>query len=376
MAGKRSFGTIRKLRSGRYQVRYRRHGKQLSSGQTFATKADASAHLSALETDLSRGHNVEPKASRVHLGDYSRTWLEQRDLRPRTRETYESQLKWILERFEHAVLNEITPGDVRAWHADLVRSSLHANSVSKVYRMLRSILTTAVDDGLLVENPVHIRGAARESIVERPLLTWDQVNKLAEAIEPRFSALVWVAASTGLRFGELTGLQPTDLDLDDPAAATVRVQRALAYESGTGTVLGAPKTESAYRTVSIPAPVVHRVVDHIRSFPSEHDVGLVFTSTRGTPLVNGYFAPFWRRARERVGIPGVRFHDLRHLAGTEAASAGASLREVMARMGHSSSLASLRYLKASEQRETEIGDAIARRIAAAAETPAANSPTT
>lgn len=73
MAGKRSFGTIRKLKSGRYQVRYRRHDKQLSSGQTFGTKTDASAHLSALETDLSRGRTVEPRAGRVPLGDYART---------------------------------------------------------------------------------------------------------------------------------------------------------------------------------------------------------------------------------------------------------------------------------------------------------------
>ncbi len=166
------------------------------------------AHLSALETDLSRGRTVEPRAGRVQLGAYARTWLDQRDLRPRTRETYDSQLKWILKRFEHAVLNEITPGDVRAWHGELLRSSLHPNSVSKVYRMLRSILMTAVDDGLLAENPVHIRGAARESIIERPLLTWNQVARLADAIEPRFSALIWLAASTGLRFGELSGLSP------------------------------------------------------------------------------------------------------------------------------------------------------------------------
>lgn len=68
MATKRSFGTVRKLPSGRYQVRYRRHGKQLSSGQTFATKADANAHLAALETDLARGAIVAPDVGKVGLG--------------------------------------------------------------------------------------------------------------------------------------------------------------------------------------------------------------------------------------------------------------------------------------------------------------------
>jgi integrase len=213
--------------------------------------------------------------------------------------------------------------------------TLHPNTGSKVYRMLRSIVTTAVDDGLLAENPVHIRGAARESIIDRPLLTWDQVAKLADAIEPRFSALVWLAASTGLRFGELSGLIPDDLDLHDPSAASVRVHRALAFQRGRGAVIGAPKTDSAYRSVSIPEPVVERLVEHCDQFVGVIDAdALVFMSVRGRPLANSYFAPFWRRARAAVGLNDVRFHDLRHLAGTEAASAGASLREVMARMGH------------------------------------------
>ena len=93
---------------------------------------------------------------------------------------------------------------------------------------------------------------------------------------------------------------------------------------------------------------------------------LVFTSLRGGPLLNTYFAPRWSKARSEVGLPHVRFHDLRHLAGTEAATAGASLREVMAMMGHASSAASLRYLKASESRGREIADAIGRRMGGSA----------
>lgn len=77
---------------------------------------------------------------------------------------------------------------------------------------------------------------------------------------------------------------------------------------------------------------------------------LVFTSLRGGPLLDTYFAPQGTKARSEVALPHVRFHDLRHLAGTEAAIAGASLREVMAMMGHASSAAPRRYLKAWESR--------------------------
>jgi integrase len=84
---------------------------------------------------------------------------------------------------------------------------------------------------------------------------------------------------------------------------------------------------------------------------------------KGSPLLNRYFAPYWQRAKSTAGVAeNVRFHDLRHLAGTAAATAGASVKEIMARMGHSSSDASLRYLAAAETRDREIAESIQTRI--------------
>jgi len=365
MATKRPFGTIRKLPSGRYQVRYRRLGRQVSSGLTFSTKADAHTHLSALETDLQRGTFIDPDVGRITFDDFANAWLANRDLRPRTRETYESQLKHLTVLFGRSHINAITTPDVRAWHGDLLRSDLHRNTVSKCYRMFRTIMTTAVDDGLLLSNPVQLRGAAKERSVERPLLTWSDVTSIADTIHPRFSAFIWLAASSGLRFGELAGLTVDNVDAD---LATVRVTQSLSSERGRGPVLGEPKTTSSYRTVAVPPAVIAKVMAHLNDthIGATNRHAPVFTSIRGKPLLNQYFAPYWRRTVESLGMETVRFHDLRHLAGTEAASAGASLREVMARMGHASSDASLRYLKASELRDRDIADALAERIANAA----------
>jgi len=95
----------------------------------------------------------------------------------------------------------------------------------------------------------------------------------------------------------------------------------------------------------------------------DDDEALVFTTVNGKPLLNRYFAPFWQRAKADAGVdPTVQFRDLRHLAGPTAASAGASLREIMSRMGHASSDAALRYLKASERRDAEIANAIDDRL--------------
>jgi integrase len=213
----------------------------------------------------------------------AREWMANRSLRPRTRETYDSQLRHILAQFGRAELREIKPGDVRNWHGRLAKSGLSPNTTAKVYRMFRTIMSTAVDDGLIRSNPVAIRGAAVESTIERPLLTWDDIDRLARAIEPRFSALVWVAATSALRFGELTGLDRSRVDLE---SGTIRVDRALAFQKGEGPTLGPPKSDAAYRVVALPATVTDLLRTHLAEYTDAAPGSLVFTSVQGSPLLN------------------------------------------------------------------------------------------
>ena len=169
-----------------------------------------------------------------------------------------------------------------------------------------------------------------------------------------------VAATSALRFGELTGLDRSRVDLD---RGTIRVDRALAFQKGTGPTLGPPQSDAAYRMIAVPATITDLLRAHIAECTDASPSALVFTSVQGSPLLNRYFAPFWARAKRAAGVDDfVRFHDLRHFAGTVAASSGASLREVMSRMGHSASDASLRYLKAGEDRDRKVANAIEHRL--------------
>lgn len=107
MSTARQFGTIRRLPSGHYQARYWHLGDQVSAGTTFTTKTEARAWLASVQTDLRRGDFVDPRSGAERFGIYAQRWLDDRDLRPRTRETYESRLTWILDMFSETRLGVV-----------------------------------------------------------------------------------------------------------------------------------------------------------------------------------------------------------------------------------------------------------------------------
>ena len=113
MARARSFGNIRKLPSGKYQARYWHLGKQIAAEHTFAAKTDARRWLSTVEADIVRGDWVDPDAGKITFGEYASWWIEQRPVRPRTKQIYEGQLKHITPTFAGVSLCDIRPIDVR-----------------------------------------------------------------------------------------------------------------------------------------------------------------------------------------------------------------------------------------------------------------------
>jgi len=359
LARSRPFGTIRTLPSGRHQARYWHLGRQVAADVTFATKAEARAWLARMETEIGEGTYVDPALGRERFGAYAERWLTSRDLRPGTRATYASQLAHISAEFDGVELRAITPSAVRAWHGRLSQSGLHTNTVAKVYRLFRTMLDAAVDDGLIRTNPVHIKGAAVERTIERPILDWDDVQRIADAIEPRFRAMVWVAATSGLRFGELAGLMRRHVNLAD---RILRVDQALSFVRDQGPTVGPPKSAAAHRTVAVPASVAAMLGEHLDLYTGVAPDAFVFTSVKGSPLLNRYFWPFWKRAIDGAGMqPGGVLPRLatpgRHLGGhgwgVTAGDHGPHGPRVRRRLG---------YLKASERRDSEIAAAMERRM--------------
>jgi integrase len=357
--GKRQFGSIRTLPSDRYQARY-----QDSYGyrhvRTFTTKADANAWLSSEQTDRRRGLWVDPSAGDITFGEYAPTWLDQRfDLRPRTLELYEGLLRLhLMPTFEKIPLGDLSPAVIRNWHARLHRADRPSpNTVAKAYRLLKTILGTAVVDELIPRNPCLIKGASVERTAERTPATINEVYALAGAIDDRYRVLILLAAFTGLRWGELIALTRKHIDLE---SATVRVVEQYVELKDGSRVLGPPKSEAGVRTVAVPPHIIEELGSHIDRYGNTGKEGLVFPSPDGQPLRrSNFYRRIYQPAAKKAGLPtGFRFHDLRHTGNTLAASTGASTRELMARLGHASPRAALIYQHATASRDQLIAQSI------------------
>ncbi|OEJ52052.1 tyrosine-type recombinase/integrase [Streptomyces agglomeratus] len=353
---RRRFGAVRQLKSGRWQARYRdpATGQLRSLGQTYNSKRDAEIALSRVEADISRGVWTDPDAGNVLFGDFMTAWLRDRKLADRTRERHESVVRLhILPAFEARPLASITTARVRSWRTALLAAGVGEPTVVKAYQILRAALNTAVDDELIRRNPCRVKGADSYDVPERPVLSVAEVFAAADAISRRYRLLVLLAAFTTLRFGELASLRRRDVDT---VHCAVKVQRAQA-EMQTGALFDkAPKSDAGVRLVAFPIELLPDVERHMEMYAGAGRDGHVFLGPQGGKLRRSNFRDDWIKARTKAGITAdVHFHDLRHTGNTLAA-AGASLRELMTRMGHSTPRAALIYQHMVNGRDREIAD--------------------
>src|SRR5262249_15359523 len=155
--------------------------------------------------------------------------------------------------FGTRAIADITPAHVRRWHKSLMDAGTNAVTAAKAYRLLKAIMSTAVDDGIIRRNPCRIKGAGQEKSPERPVLTIHQVFTLADAIAPRSRALVLRAVFACLRWGELAALRRNDIDL---TTRVVSIARSLTELPDGGHAFGPPKSAAGQRTVCFPYLIV------------------------------------------------------------------------------------------------------------------------
>ena len=365
---KRGFGNIRKLPSGRYQVRYTGpDGSYVTAPKTFAQKIDAEAHLTdrrrEIDADLWNAAAARGP-EKVTFGAYAAGWLGNRQvagrpIKTRTREHYQAILDdYLLDAFGQRNLSAITPKDVRAWHASTLAD--RPTMRSHAYGLLRTILNSAVNDELIDVNPARIVGAGRAKRVHkiRPA-SLDEIQAITWEMPRPYRPMVTLAAWCALRFGELTELRSRDVlltipadDSDDEPEGVLRIERAVVRIDG-GFEITTPKSDAGARDVHVPPHLVRYLKSHLDQFaPKAND--LLFPAAHGGHLAPASLYRQFYKARAAAGRPDLRWHDLRHSGAVLAAGTGASLAELMGRLGHSTPAAAMRYQHAAQGRDKQI----------------------
>ena len=358
---RRGFGRLRQLPSGRWQAAYTGpDGNVHKAPRTYAVEDDAIGWLNAerRKIDLETWGSVE-RSDGVTLCQYAERWVEQRQLRPRTKNHYESMLKrLILPDLGDSKLAALTPAKVRAWHTGL--GTAHTTRNAHAYALLHAVCATAVQDEVLDANPCRIRSAMQSSRRrDVDVLTPKQVDGLAAAMPPELRASVFLAAWCGLRWGETSELRRGDVSAD---GAVLRVRRAVTYRSGQFTV-GAPKTSAGVRDVVIPPHIRPAVKAHLSRHVGRAPDALLFSGEDGGHLREDKYRAPWRKARTAIGKPNLRVHDLRHVGAVFAAQSGATTAELMYRLGHTTAAMALKYQHVAEGRDALVAERMSRLVA-------------
>ena len=350
--GKRADGTTkwqaRWSHPANNAVRKDKQFRDKDVARRWLVRIDAEAHGAMFSTAT----NAErPRPFKEVVGVWKETcWT---GLAPSTKARYGQVLRTYLEpEFGSTPITELTREVCRRYFARLTRDGKAPGTVRKVHTVLLAVLSEAVELDLLPANPcTRMRGLPAVRTEEPVFLNADQIRALAEATPEHFRLLVYMAAYTGLRAGELAGLRRKDVDLLRGVLHVRQALKAVDGEdgSGGGPVFGGTKTGKV-RTVTLPRFLRAMFTDHLAG-PVPGGVGqdaLVFTSPEGGVYRHSLFMQrVWRpvikgdkKRKIKAALPAelhsLRFHDLRHTAASMLIAQGAHPKIIQERLGHSS----------------------------------------
>ena len=340
------------------------------SGRTMAV---ARERLDKVRRDLEQGIGLK-RGSPKTLAAYAAVWLPalRQRVRPSTWRSHEQYLRlYVVPAIGGATLTELTPTSVERMTAAMIGRGLSPTTARGARTTLRMILRDAERDGIVARNVAALARPPRLVRHELRVLTAAETRRLLEGTaDDDLGPLFAVAATTGLRQGEILGLRWQDVELTG-TAPTLTVNRSLA-RTANGFELAEPKTARSRRTLDL-APVVVAALRRQRTRQKEARLAagdlwqdtraLVFTDQLGRALRGANVTHVFSDSLARVGLPHVRFHDLRHGAASMLLAQGVPLKVVSETLGHSGiAVTADTYAHLDRAQRREAADAIERAI--------------
>jgi integrase len=324
------------------------NGKRIYVSKTIhGTRRDAERELRKLLTGKDAGQLIDP--SNESLAKYLRRWLDsaaKAQLRKRTWLDYQALIRRYIEPELGPVrLSRLTPMEIQTLYTKMQERGLSPRTIRYTHAVLRSALNQAIKWRLLALNPATLVALPKSQRRELQVLNRDQANAfLAAAEQHRFHALWVLLLTTGMRPGEALALRWSDLS--DGRAS---IHRTLVQRSGIGRVFEAPKTAKSRRSLPLLLLAQSALAKHRRRQAEEkllfgaayQDQGLIFANQLGGPLdiarLSRKFRKLNQKARmpDSTPLPQIRMYDLRHSHVTLMLAAGANLKVVSERVGHS-----------------------------------------
>ena len=356
MAGRRAngSGTIGRLSDGRWQGRYTAReddGRPLRRAVYGRTKREAEDRLIDALRDRNHQAIMYTRGRGPTLASYLEGWLTGAAVRcrPRTVERYRGLLRQhVIPALGTVPLARLEVRQVNALLAAQLADGHAPRSVHHLRAVLRAALSAAVREGVLTRNVATLADPPRVPEREPTILTGSQARRLIAATATERDGPLWVLAlATGARQGELLGLHWGDFD---PELGELRIARTLQRVRGAW-VFGEPKTSRSRRTLLLPPVAIaalaqqraQQLTERLAAGADWQDTdGLIFTTATGSPREGTHVTKVFQRTCVALGLPRIRFHDLRHTTATVLAAAGIPVRDVQDQLGHSTALTTLR----------------------------------
>jgi integrase len=360
---RRGWGTLR-LRGKRWHAAYTdQYGNRKAVG-SFDNKADAEFQLQQIKYWLDTG-NYEMisnkklcEKQKIVFDTFVQKELETREISYKTRENYISLYKrHIYPVFGHKRLIQITEEDCLKWYRNLDQNK--SSLLRKGLQLMKLVFNSALRQKIIVESPAKNLKTKKSKITAAAiydvLLDQSQIRTLIESMDPEARLAVVLGVYCGTRISEALAIKEEDVNLEKKY---VRINKQVRKRNGEFFEIP-PKTESSNRAVPIPKEAIPYFKDHLENYYKDTPNHYLFKDKQGNPFLRSSFTRrYFFSARNKAGLVGYRYHNLRHNCLTFYGQKGANIRELMAIGGHTKPDIAIIYQETSNQRLQDLADRI------------------